>query len=156
MPTYFADDRGRYVPERAASHAQLTVVSDVLDAEAITRRLGISPDESWARGAVNHGRTQKHHGWSVRSRVPAASAAEDHLTDVLRRLEPAAAKIRELARDPDVESVRCWIMRRGDNWNPGLSFTRELVASLNDLGVGLEIDIYVAGSEEERRVAPTH
>jgi hypothetical protein len=36
-----------------------------------------------------------------------------------------------------------WVVRYGDNRNPGLSFSVESISQLDGLGLGLECDIYV-------------
>jgi hypothetical protein len=144
MPIYFTDEHGNYTPERVRARARLTVISDELPPEELTRRVGIDPDRSWRRGDRTEARRpQPHHGWELTSRLSEDRPVEDHLADLLERTAPVAKAVAAIARDPAVASVRLMLSRTGDNWNPGLSISPDAIRKLDDLGLALDIDIYV-------------
>ena len=144
MPTYFTREDGSYVPERARSRASLVVLSDELMSDVLTSRLGIPPDQAWQRGQRSPGASPHvHHGVAFESGISEERAPNEHIADLVERLRPIAAQIAELARDPAILSVRFWVSHHGQNWNPGLSLTTDLIRGLESLGVGLEIDFYV-------------
>jgi uncharacterized protein DUF4279 len=147
MPIYLTDEDGNYTPEQVRARARLVVLSDELTPDAITEKLGIVPDSSWRKGeSAPTGRPALHHGWELASRLSEDRPVEDHLADVLARTAPVAGAIAAITTDPDVLSVRFWLVRHGQNWNPGLSISSDAIRLLGDLGTGVEIDIYV---EEE-------
>ena len=149
MPTYLADEHGNYTPESVRAEARLVVLSDELSPEEMTNRLGMAPDTSWRRGESNRGgRPYEHHGWELHSRLAEETAPEEHLTDLLERLAPIAETVAALATDPAVFRARLWLVRVGQNWNPGLSLSVETIRRVDVLGIGLEIDIYISGAGE--------
>jgi hypothetical protein len=144
MPVYITDEHGNYTPERVRARARLTVLSDDLHPEELTRRMGIDPDRSWRKGDLTRARRpQPHHGWELTSRLSDDRPVEDHLADVLERTAPIAGSVAAMARDPAVHSVRLMLSRSGDNWNPGLTISPEAIRQLDGLGIGVDIDIYV-------------
>ncbi len=150
MPTYFAREDGSHTPERARSRAHLVVLSDELMPDVLASRIGIVADQAWERGGRSVGTSpQAHHGLSFESRISEERGPDEHLADLVERLRPVAAQIAELGRDPAIFSVRVWISHHGQNWNPGLSLTKDLIQGLESLGVGLDIDIYVIPDDVE-------
>lgn len=143
MPTWFVDDPTQpFVPPPTRSNAHLTVLSEQLTATELTRLLGMSPDETWERGSRPHvpGRFA---GVSVRSRLAGTAQPDEHLSDVLSRLEPAVQHIQKLCSDPRVASARLWVSYHIANWNPGLTLSPTQVELVAQLGTGIEFDIYV-------------
>jgi hypothetical protein len=157
MPTYFADEDGNYAPERVSARARLVVLSDELSPEELTELLGMAPDKSWRLGELTTGgRPHRHHGWELDSRLAQDRAAEEQLSDLLERLAPIAPAVASIAKNPAVFRTRLWLVRHGDNWNPGFSFSLEAIRQIDSLGVGLEIDIYVseAGKQDLPDLGP--
>lgn len=145
MPTYFADEDGNYMPEKATARARLVVLSDELSPDELTEMLGMAPDKSWRIGEpTTGGRQFRHHGWELHSHIPRDRPAEEQLSDLLERLAPIAPAVASLASNPAVFSARLWLVRHGENWNPGLSLSVESIRQIDALGVGLEIDIYIS------------
>jgi hypothetical protein len=145
MPTYFANEDGNYTPEKASALARLVVLSDQLSPEELTELLGLAPDKSWRLGELTTGgRPYRHHGWELDSRLPQDRPAEEQLSDVLERLAPIAPAVGSLANNPAVFRARLWLVRHGENGNPGLSLSLESIRQIDALGVGLEIDMYIS------------
>jgi hypothetical protein len=144
MPTYFTDPDGNYTPERVSARARLVFLSDELSPDDLTRLLGLASDKSWRLGELSsYGRPHPHHGWELASRLPEDRPAEEQLTDLLERLAPIAPAVASLAKNPAVFQARLWLVRHGENWNPGLSLSLESIRHVDALGLGLDIDIYV-------------
>ena len=157
MPTYFADEDGNYTPEKASARARLVVLSDELSPEELTELLGMAPDVSWRMGEPGRGgRPHPHHGWELESRLRQDRPPEEQLTDLLERLAPIAPAIASLANNPAVFGARLWLVRHGENWNPGVSLSVESIRQVDALGLGLEIDIYVseAGKQDLPDLGP--
>lgn len=149
MSTDLADEHGNHPPENVRAEARLVVLSDELSPEEMTKRLGMAPDTSWRRGESNRGgRPHEHHGWEMHSRLAEDKAPEEHLIDLLERLAPIAESVASLATDPAVFRARLWLVRVGQNWNPGLSLSVEAIRRVDVLGIGLEIDIYVSDTAQ--------
>ena len=157
MPTYFADEDGNYTPEKVSARARLVVLSDELTPEEMTALLGMAPDTSWRMGELTTGgRPYRHHGWQLDSRLTKDRPAEEQLSDLLERLAPIAPAVSSIANNPATFRARLWLVRDGDNWNPGLSLSPVSVRQIDALGVGLEIDIYVseAGKQDLPDLGP--
>lgn len=84
----------------------------------------------------------------MHSRLAEDKAPEEHLIDLLERLAPIAESVASLATDPAVFRARLWLVRVGQNWNPGLSLSVEAIRRVDVLGIGLEIDIYVSDTAQ--------
>lgn len=142
MPTYFVDDGETFLAPPSSSSASMTILSEALSGTELAQLAGLPPDEHWNRRDRPNA-PGRFGGFRVRSRLPEAASPAEHLGDLLDRLEPFADSIRALASDSRVHSVRVWIFHRIPNWNPGLSFSPELIDRLGKLGTGVEVDVYV-------------
>lgn len=141
MPTWFVDDPINFIPPPSTSGAHLTLLSQSIDTAALTALVGLMPDEVWERGQRPN-TAGGFAGITYRSTLPDAEAPADHLDALLERLAPVAAQVATAAAD-DGLVVRLWLVHRIENWNPGLSLSRDLVRKIDALGAGVEIDIYV-------------
>jgi hypothetical protein len=144
MPIVLANEDGSYTEPIKRSRARLVVLSDDMDADEISRLITLAPDQSAMRGDQMRGpRTYPHNTWHVESQLPESADPEDHLDELLNRLEPAADSIAALIADPRIHSVRMWLWLHIDNANPGISLSPALTDRVARLGTGIEIDIYV-------------
>jgi hypothetical protein len=80
----------------------------------------------------------------------------DHLTDLLLRIEPIVATLRALIDDERIASVRVWVVHHLPNWNPGFSISSDQLRRLDQIGAGLEIDVYVVEDEAPSQVTLTN
>jgi hypothetical protein len=148
MPTYFTDEDGNYAAERTRSRASVVFLSNELKPAQVTERLGLSPDRSWLQGDTRPGgQRQPHHGWMIESRIREDRPPEEHIADLIERLARFAPGLAELARDPAIVSAQFRLYRHGENWNPGLSLSPELIRGLDALGLGFDADLYVSTDE---------
>lgn len=82
----------RLQPARSAT---LVLTSPSLDPDAVTRTLGVEPDDSWSRGELmSKTRRAKVGGWCLESRRRAGASAEDHVEDLVKRVRHAKAEVR--------------------------------------------------------------
>jgi hypothetical protein len=116
--------------------------------------LGMSPDISWRKGDPHRGgkRQRKFNGVVFESALERERAEPSaHIADLLQRLAANAQSIKRLAEDDRVHSARLWLYWNTTGGNPGLTFPHETVLAIADLGVSLELDIYVLHAEDEER-----
>jgi Domain of unknown function (DUF4279) len=122
------------------SFAVLTIYSDANSAEELSDLLGVAPDEAWNRGDDwKRGKTRTTTAISLRSRVPDASPPEDHLDDLVTRIEPLSDRLTQIAAG---NSVRLKVAVFADTDNPTLGFPAEVLRRVGSLGLDLELDIY--------------
>lgn len=123
------------------SFAWLTIYSDTESAEALSAALGVTPDEAWNKGdSRKRGKTHTTTGISLRSRVSDERPPDDHLGDLLTRIEPLYDRVaRQIA---DGNRVRLKVALFADTDNPTLRLPADLLRRLAAFGVDLELDIY--------------
>jgi hypothetical protein len=143
MPTWFVDDpKQSFTPPPARSSASLVILSEELSGKELTELVGLPADEQWNRGDRAHA-PGRFAGYMLGSRLAESATPAEHLTDLLDRIGPNAARVRAIVADGRISSVRVWLGHHIPNWNPGLSLSAEHLTRLDKLGAGLEIDIYV-------------
>lgn len=142
MPTYFVDDLESFKLPSARSSAHLTILSEIVSGRDLTNMVGLPPDEQWDRGERPNA-PGRFSGYQVDSRLDESESPAEHLRDLLSRIEPIANQLRGLVTGGRISSTRVWLVHRLPNWNPGLSIPAELIERLNEIGTGIEIDIYV-------------
>jgi hypothetical protein len=123
--------------------------------DEIGARLGLMADRWFLRGEFEahpkgdrskRSRPFPFNGWELRSTIGDTATPNEHLASLLERLKSAAASIGNLARDPQIHSIRLWLGHHTDNENPGISLSPALVTEIAKLGTGIELDIYVVSS----------
>ena len=131
------------------SSASLVILSLTTSAAEIGRALSIEPTETWNRGDVGEGGgPQAYHGWVRASGLGEDRPIEEHLAVLLDHLVPHSHALAELLQAKDrIDNAKLWVVSRSSSWNPGLSLSPNLLSALADLGVDLEIDIYVMESQ---------
>lgn len=137
------------------TYAHLTVQSESLSPAEMEEALGIRPDVSWKKGDPHRlglpERLRRSNAVVIESTLERDNAdPHDHIEDLLKRLTPNAKAIKRLAEDGRVHSARPWLYWSTAAENPGLSFPHETLRAITDLGVSLELDIYVDTEDDGR------
>jgi hypothetical protein len=123
------------------SDARLKIISKSVTPEEVTARLGIKPDtcrhagESRPHTAI----IESTHCWELRSGLAEDRDLVEHITAVLARVEPCAARITELAEQNEV-LLSCIVHAPSE---PVLSLSKEIIARLASLGAEVDFDLYI-------------
>lgn len=128
-------------------YAELSVQSDVLTPERISSMLGMACDDSCVKGALKppHNVVRyKHHCWSVQTHLPPEATVEEHLADLLERLEPVKGTLEEMSAEAEVK-VACVIYTpEAEN----MLFDPRTIATIAEMGAWFWIDLYVIPEDE--------
>jgi hypothetical protein len=123
------------------SFARLTIYSDTKTAEDLVSALGVTPDEAWNKGDPRQrGQTHTTTAIALRSRIPDDRPPEDHLEDLLTRVEPLRERI--VGQIAEGSRVRLKVALFADTDNPTLSLPADVLRRLAAFGLDLELDIY--------------
>jgi hypothetical protein len=136
--------------QKKRAYAHLTVLSDLLSPAEMEEALDMTPDISWTKGDPHRGgkSQQKFNGVVFESTLDRErSEPSEHIEDLLRTLTANVQRIRRLAGDDRVHSARLWFYWNTSAGNPGLTFPHETVRAIANLGVSLDLDIYVLPDE---------
>lgn len=128
---------------RELTTASFLITSASLSAQELERRLGLKPDDVWRlgdrRGTFSVQETV--HGFILESKSSSHSSIEDHISAMLRRLEPFAEKIAALGDQVKVR-LHCELHRKS---SPSLYLERDAIRWLGVMGARLDIDVMILG-----------
>jgi len=123
-------------------HVRLLVLSDNLDPDQITNKIGLVGNESWRIGD-KRGDTlllEKENGWSIRSNKNITEDLESHLDDLYSQVKGAEEKFKHISNiEGCFVEVACSIYYKDE---PPLNFDKKAVSWLESLGASLDIDLY--------------
>jgi len=136
---------------RESTSAQLKITSATLTAKDIEARLGVKPDESWKIGDRTgiFGAVQKANGFVLVSAMPLTASIEAHVSSLLKRVAPVAAKIGEIAPQATIK-MTCTLQRKV---LPPICFERDDLRWLGVMGAQLEIEMGLV-ADAAREAAP--
>lgn len=125
---------------------RLNLTDFEVDPDEVSRLLGISPDFVCRKGEaiLETLRSYPENGWRLVSSLSASSSVEEHVLNVLDRIEPVAHLLPRLER-LEVE-VSCVVYYY--DYTPVLGLSREVIRRLARLGASLDYDLYDMGSDE--------
>jgi len=127
---------------------RLKILSDELLPEAISEKLGLSPDLSWHKG-VPDGKTTpnmlKWSGWILNSGAPEDVPLEKQIRTLLTKLEPRAHQLRAISALETV-NISCVIY---SDTAPPLYFEKEVIGVVASLGANFDIDLYPSSDAVE-------
>jgi hypothetical protein len=115
--------------------------------EQISKAIGLTCDRSWRIGDKRENTVivEKTNGWVLNSGLPKTASLEAHIEDLLKRLLAHADKLRLLSEDECTE-LSCVVYAASP---PALNFDKTVIQRLSDLGVSLDIDLYLTGGEND-------
>jgi hypothetical protein len=124
-----------------------------VDPDEVSKLLGIAPDFIWRKGdlILETARSYSENGWRLVSSLPVSSSVEEHVLNVLDRIEPAAELLSHL-KPLEVE-VSCVVYYY--DYTPVLGLSHETIRRLARLGASLDYDLYDMGSEENSESVET-
>ncbi|HLX82520.1 MAG TPA: DUF4279 domain-containing protein [Terriglobales bacterium] len=126
-------------------YAYFTVTGS-FDPEYITKRVGISPTDSWRVGDLNprNSLERKFSRWSLYSRLAKSESLEAHIADVLDQLDASAAAFKEVSIN---ESGGMQLVAQIYSEYPGLHFEREIIQRLGEYRLSVDCDFYYLYSD---------
>jgi hypothetical protein len=130
--------------------ANFSIYAGDLSLDVLDDALGVRPDEATVKGAVrSNGRLQKMTHWALDSKDRVVGVdVDEHLRDVLDRIEPAASGLAALrAAHPEV-ATRLWILWSQDIALAGFVVTPEILARLAALDAGWSTSIMTPFTED--------
>lgn len=135
---------------RASARARvaLSIVSETLSAEDITRASGLDPTDAWSVGDewTRPGFSPSRRTftrWTLCPEGDRPGEFEDKLTRLLDLTQEAAPRIRALGATCDINVTVGYCGYTEQMW--GVPIEREDLSRLAALGAGLDIDLYAGG-----------
>ena len=125
----------------------LSIMVDDLDPDAVTRLLGIEPDDARKRGiSTAKGHLPRSGMWTLRLRREQTTQENVGLavSMLLDRVPASAEAWRNALADAN---ARVFVGLRLDAFNRGRTLAPDLLGRLADLGLRLDFDIYSAGGD---------
>jgi hypothetical protein len=129
---------------------------DAEDPTQTSERLGIEPTHAHRKGDPHPTRTNpdlkwRNSIWTLDSRLPANARLDEHLRDILDRLERHAAEITSIRAEGWRAEFRCGLFL--DAPNEGTTVAAETLARMVPFGAELGLDIYPGDAPAD---APIH
>src|SRR5438552_16187438 len=124
---------------------RLKITSISRTPEQISEAAGLTCDRSWRIGD-KRGKTiivERTNGWVLNSGLAKSASLEAHIEELLERLIAHADKIRTLSEQESVE-LSCVVYAASP---PALNFNKSVIRQLGQLGVSLDVDLYLSGGE---------
>jgi hypothetical protein len=133
------------------SYAHLSVQSDELEPTQLTELIGLQPDRIALRGERSStGKpVPRHNIWDIRSRLEGSALLDNHLRDLLDRIEGQAGRIVAVANHPRILSIGVSLVLETESGHPGVFLDAATVSRVARLGTGLDIDFYVDDSQAD-------
>ena len=127
------------------------IISDGLEPSEITSLLGIEPDKAHRKGDPNTSITKKgkvmHYApfrfgvWRIESKLDKYCKLQDHLTNVIERLEPKKDILAKLKVDGFEMDFSCGYLFSEED-QPSIFLSNEMLKRMAGLGVDLGISLY--------------
>jgi hypothetical protein len=131
--------------------------TDAQDPHGISQRLGIEPTHAHATGDPHPTRTLpdlkwRNSIWILDSRLAASARLDDHLRDLLDRLDSKAGEIASIRAEGWSAEFRRGIFL---DENEGATVAAETVARMAALGAELGLDIYPGDAADDSKPEDT-
>lgn len=115
-----------------------------LDAQAVTRKLGLLPAKTWCKGDRVDDRLsirRRENGWEYASPISKSGTINEHFEALIDIFYPRRAALAEITCEHDVQAVLCAEIGTNEG-NPSVGFVERLtVQRIGELGCALNIDI---------------
>jgi hypothetical protein len=127
------------------AYAYFRIAAENLPLADITQALGIEPTESWGKGDPGtYNPSRPDSGWCLHSPLPQTNTnLWEHIEALVPLLEQRASAVKALS-----EKYETYLVCVGwfdETASPGLSLSRDVVASIASLGLALDADLYCEG-----------
>jgi hypothetical protein len=121
--------------------ARLTIYSETKSADDLAARFAAAPDEKWNKGEPNR-RGKPHTTTAIEfcSHLAASQPPSDHLADLLARIEPLRAELKEQLATGSPPHLKLAVF--ADTDNPMFALSAELLGRVAALDLDLHFDIY--------------
>jgi hypothetical protein len=128
----------------AEIYAERELWSAAIDPNEISERLGLVPTKTWRRGdVVREGqKPQADHHWVLKMAPRRSWDFNEPIEELLATVTPCAEELRELVRRDGVTAQLCLVGSLFDS-SPGFNLSNDTLATLADLGVSVDMDLYV-------------
>ena len=121
--------------------ARLTIYSDTKSADDLAAEFAAAPDEKWNKGEPDRrGTPYATTAIEFCSQVPASQPPSEHLADLLTRIEPLAAELREQVESGSSPHLKLAVF--ADTDNPMFALSAEVLRRVAALDLDLHFDIY--------------
>jgi hypothetical protein len=131
------------------AHVSFGLFGDALVPQRVTDLLGLPPTHAHARGDPHPIRTNpdlrwRSGAWMLDSQQSPNAPLEQHLQDLLDRLEPSAEAIRELVAEGLRASFSCGCFLEKEN--EGTALRPRTLGRIASLDADVDLDIYYRGA----------
>ncbi len=116
------------------------IKGDDLEPTTITEKLRLTPDHTHRKGDLRKGNDNgvcRSGLWLLSSSIPRSEVLEQHLLDLLQRLEPHAAYLQSLQNQFEMDFY-CGVF----GMNRGFDLTPTTLRRVSDLGLVLGVELY--------------
>lgn len=132
--------------EKSRIRAYLNITGIGFNPEEVTSLLGVTPTETWRLGDIipKTIAKYKHDGWEISTdeEIGINLDVEKHVRELLNQIKHCSDKIKEicLRYKLDVE-IDCEVFDWGND-RPMLTFSKDTLKQMADIGAELDIDYY--------------
>jgi hypothetical protein len=137
------------VGRHAKAFAHLDLYSTTLDPDQISEWMGREPTDSWRKGDVmpKTGHIRETSRWELQTSDYFTRDLNEPLEELLEMLRPVADPLRTLVLEHCEKASICLVGSFAEA-NPGLYLAKDLIATIADLGLDLDVDLYFIEPEE--------
>jgi hypothetical protein len=118
--------------------------------EDITSELGIEPTKSWIKGDLIPDREgeirRKQSTWEYQSQLSQSEYIERHVESLLELVESKKESLQKFSKIYQTELAI--VIYEYESPNVGFSLDKEIVQRISDMGLILDVDIYVLIEKE--------
>lgn len=122
----------------------LTLIGEDFDPEAVSRQIGMPPDEIRLPGEIlGNGRRFGHTEWSLETEREDRDDLEPLLRRLLNRLPCSPRRLKEIAEEHSAEwDILIWLTASGSE-SPLLIFPRDVIQFIGEMGAAVGFDNYI-------------
>ncbi len=125
------------------AYAYFAIYGD-FDPTEITQVTGVTPTDVWVKGQMRAGRSMQLSMWKLVSTLGQDRPLEEHIRNVLARLDTKADAFRCVSRQFD---GTMHLVAEFLDW-PGLHFERDIIDGLANYALAVDFDFYSLSSSE--------
>jgi Domain of unknown function (DUF4279) len=135
------------------TYAYFLLTGTDLNPEEITRKVGITPTQTFLKGDRIHpkgSRTRDRSGWQVRSSLEQETDIEAHVRSVLEKLKTGWQPLIETIENARHEAfINCVMYYTPEETGSGAGFhlDRSILDQIHQLGAEIDFDLYVLPEE---------
>lgn len=135
-------------------HVSFRLIADTLDPVSVTKRLGLTPTNAYAKGEMSPqgvvtgtSYVRRTGMWRLESALPRTADLNDHIGSLLNHLEQRASTIHEYRSIGYTVEFLCGLLL--EHGNESVDLTSAVMARVSAIGATVSLDIYAPANDSE-------